>query len=65
LPKPRPSAHTAMFTISPGEERALEEHGAGETAKSGFGVRSRSALSKGAAHLPRLKLFSEGVSKRG
>jgi len=35
LPQPRPSADTAMFTISPGDERALEEHGAGETAKEG------------------------------
>jgi hypothetical protein len=31
---PRSSVHTGMFTISPGDETALEEHDAGETAKS-------------------------------
>jgi len=35
---PRSSVHTAMFTISPGDERALEEHDTGETMKSNGGV---------------------------
>jgi hypothetical protein len=62
---PRSSVHTAMFTISPGDEPALEEHGAGGTAKSVGDVCSRIALPKKRLISPRLKLFSAWLSKCG